>query len=268
VWQLARPFSALVLVIRGTSTIVGSINRIERGLVIALPDALLYPVEEVEDTEGSETDVEDVGEVEENGEPHPWDVELLDALFELVRGLRSKTGEFHQPEWTRDYLVPGEDEAVAGVRRASEQLATAQMSLDEAQRRLALREQRKILVTGTGAALETLVEEAFLALGFDVEEGRPGRSDRIVRLGQQPAVVEIKGLTKSAGEKDAAQLEKWVNEYYLEHSEMPKGILVVNAWRTTPLEKRKPTFPKQMLKYSESRNHSLISSVQLLGAVA
>ena len=46
------------------------------------------------------------------------------------------------------------------MRTASERVAKAQKQLDTTERRLALREQRKTLFTGTGPAPEDLVEDA------------------------------------------------------------------------------------------------------------
>jgi hypothetical protein len=146
-------------------------------------------------------------------------------------------------------------------------VAKTHKQLDAAERAFALVQQRKTLFTGTGPALEMLVENALAKLGFAVDEGRPGRSDRIALRGDRVAVLEIKGLVKSAGEKDAAQLEKWVSEYLLEHGKAPKGILVVNGWRTVPLRERtEPVFPEQMLPFSKARDHCLMTGLQLLGA--
>jgi hypothetical protein len=90
----------------------------------------------------------------------------------------------------------------------------------------------------------------------------------LLKLGGLPAVAEIKGKAKSAAEKDAAQLEKWVATYHAEHEQQPKGILVVNGWRDVPLAQRdaKPTFPEQMLAYARGRGHCLITGLQLLCA--
>jgi hypothetical protein len=254
---LRGPLGETALVVKGTASIAASIARIERGIVITLPEKLLYPADE--DDEEDDDDIPP--------SPHEWDQELLPALFDLVKALRTESGDFEQPEWVRQYSLPGEDAAAEEVRNAGANLKKAQEKLDEVERSLALRQQRKTLFTGTGGALEALVEEALVGLGFEIEEGRPGRTDRVAYLKKRPAVLEVKGLSKSAGEKDAAQLEKWVNEYFLEHGEMAKGILVVNAWRDKPLAKRtEQVFPNQMLKYAEARGHCLISATQLLGA--
>jgi len=52
------------------------------------------------------------------------------------------------------------------------------------------------------------------------------------------AVVEVKGLGKSAAENNAAQLEKWVSEYYLTKGIKPKGILIVNAYKDVPFKEQ------------------------------
>lgn len=129
-------------------------------------------------------------------------------------------------------------------------------------------DERKILFTGSGAALEHVDEKALTALGFEVESGAPGRTDRVLTFGGTPAVIEIKGKAKSAAEKDAAQLEKWVAGHHVEHEVQPKGILLVNAWRDLTLADResRPTFPEQMLEYSTGRGHCLITGLQLLCA--
>jgi hypothetical protein len=104
-------------------------------------------------------------------------------------------------------------------------------------------------------------------LGCKVESGPPGRADLILRWRGRTAVVEVKGLTKSAKEANAAQLEKWVSAQYEEEGEQPKGILVVNTYAKTDLKDRtRADFPDQMLPYSIARGHCLITGLQLLAA--
>jgi hypothetical protein len=112
------------------------------------------------------------------------------------------------------------------------------------------------------------VEAALTDLGCTIERGMPGRTDRVVRWKAHTAVLEIKGLSKSAGERDAAQLEKWVSEHTVEHGQVPKGILLANTWRATPLDaRRQAAFPDQMVPYASGRNHCLATTSQLLSAV-
>ena len=72
-------------------------------------------------------------------------------------------------------------------------------------------------------------------------------------------------MTKSAAEKHAAQLEKWVAQYIEENEVSPKGMLIVNGFCDMPLNERlEDVFPQQMLKYCVSRGHVLLTSTQLL----
>jgi hypothetical protein len=75
-------------------------------------------------------------------------------------------------------------------------------------------EENKILFTGTGGALEVQIRKVISELGFSVEKGSIGRADLIANYNDKVAVIEIKGVTKSAAEKNAAQLEKSVSEYF------------------------------------------------------
>lgn len=123
---------------------------------------------------------------------------------------------------------------------------------------------RDQLFLGTGRALELQVRAVLELLGGTVTEPEPGRDDWKVSFPEGDAVVEVKGVGKSAAEKHAAQLEKWVASAYEQTGAMPKGILVVNTWRETPLSERtKEAFPAQMLPYSEGRGHCLVTGLQL-----
>lgn len=83
--------------------------------------------------------------------------------------------------------------------------------------------------------------------------------------GDTGIVAEIKGVSKSAAEKHAAQLEKWVSQFIEDNGSIPKALLIVNGFCDTPLADRtEEVFPNQMLKYSESRGHILITTTQLL----
>ena len=141
------------------------------------------------------------------------------------------------------------------------------LSRISAQKELAAElESYKTLFAGTGKALEAQASRVFEELGFSVKEGEPGRDDLILQYEDKVAVVEVKGVSKSAAEKHAAQLEKWVNEYHVAHDVHPKGILLVNAYRDAPLEDRSGgAFPDQMLSFSKNRSHCLITTLQLLG---
>ena len=132
--------------------------------------------------------------------------------------------------------------------------------------KLANTEKYKLLLSGSARALEVQVEAVLKELGFDSNKVEAGRDDLIITYNDKVAVVEIKGVLKSAAEKHAAQLEKWVSEYLTDKGIKPKGLLIVNAYCDTPLDERsEPAFPSQMISYSVNREHCLLTTIQLLG---
>lgn len=191
----------------------------------------------------------------------------MEGIVDLVSSLRQGEADYSLPAWAELYRLKGEAEAVARLAKAGESVERARKKQDAARHALAELEERKVLFTGTGPALETQARRAFERLGCEVEEGDTGRADLLIRSGDRVAVVEVKGLTKSAKESDAAQLEKWVSIHLEREGIQPKGILVVNAFVETELRDRtEASFPDQMLDYCLSRGHCLLTGGQLLKA--
>jgi hypothetical protein len=211
---MRSPPGTTTLRIRNTECAVASIAKVRSGVVISLPQDL------DEELDGSV---------------------FVDALIDLVRAVRNDGGDFSQPEWAASFIIGSEGALNSAVNDAQRRVEEALLQADAAKGSLQLLQRRKLLITGGGKALEVVVHEALEALGFVVEEGAPGRTDRIAAHPHfGPAVIEVKGKSKSAAEKDSAQLEKWVAGYLEKHDARAKPILVVNAWREVRFDERSP----------------------------
>ncbi|MFC8385859.1 hypothetical protein [Nocardia sp. NPDC057272] len=185
------------------------------------------------------------------------------GLIECASRLSSVTEP--QPDWVQQIRLIGETEVLDEVESNEKQIAEIQAEVLTLRERLREIEHLKDLVSGTGRALELAVKEVLEVLGGRVEEPEPGRDDWIVHFPEGVAVVEVKGLGKSAGEKNATQLEKWVLGYHDRKGVFPKGILVINAWRNLALPDRtEKAFPDQMLPYATRSQHCLITGAQML----
>lgn len=190
---------------------------------------------------------------------------FIGLLEEIINKLNQNKGDFKLPLWCSNYFLPAELKEKTKLKYLNEELSKLESKISEKKNQLAELEQIKILFWGDGRALEIEVGKIFKDLGFDVAEGLPQRDDLILKYNDKVAVVEVKGVTKSGAEKHAAQLEKWVSEYFSRKGIKPKGILVVNAYKDVPLNDRNgPPFPKQMISYSKNRDHCLITGLQLL----
>jgi hypothetical protein len=192
--------------------------------------------------------------------------ELANAVADLVEALTTVETAEALPDWARDLAFA---EQLSVRKELGERVLALEQLGEEVgrlQSRLAALDGLKELFTAGGDQLEAVVAEVFEAMGFSPERGTIARDDMVLDLDGIPTVVEVKGKKGSAAESDAAQLEKWAAIYYERHSVAPKSLLVVNAYRTAPLDERvDPAFPDQMLPFSQMKSQCLITGIQLLG---
>lgn len=237
-----EPIGRPLWFLKGTDRVVGSYLPFEKGNIIFMPT---YSDDE---------------------EDEQREKKFFQSILTLVEELKKSTGDFVLPIWSVDYLMPKEDIEVSNLKKYESELKKITNKISKQKKIIAELEEYKILFTGTGRALEIQIGKVLSELGFEVTEGLPGRDDLILKYKDKVAVVEVKGVSKSAAEKHAAQLEKWVSEYISKNGIAPKGILIVNAFKDIPLDDRnEESFPQQMIRYSKNRNHCLITGIQLLG---
>lgn len=168
------------------------------------------------------------------------------------------------PDWLAEYRFQSEVDRGPEIAQRQEAIAQLQAELDKLNAEQEADRRWKLLVVGTGTPFEEAAAGALTQLGFELQPTIPGRTDLRGSRGNATIVAETKGLTKSAAESHCAQLEKWIAED-LEAGRRSKGILIVNAHlNEAPLRRTNPTFPDQMLRYAEMRNHCLVSGMQLL----
>lgn len=245
--------------IAGTDKVIGSIQRSKSGGVLCI---LPEPYWQEDEEEGSATtDATDGPAISDSAE-HTSTPELLHAW---VRDQLNEETE-KAPDWLAAYAFPEEAAITAGAAALQEQLEGVLAKIDELKAKQADEDRWKRLVFAQGTALEVEVTRALSELGFIVLPSIPGRADVRAEADGRKIVAEVKGLSKSAAEKNAAQLEKWVAEEKIaDESDDSKPVLIVNAWRERDINDRtQPVFPDQMLAYCRSRGHCLLSTSQLL----
>jgi hypothetical protein len=240
---VGKPF----LFIKGTTKVVGTWVPTEKGVFLILPS------------------IYDEGSYKTKKDYNQFCSLFIDALTELTSDLNKSIGDYSLPAWTTAYFLPDEKEQKEQLSTKEYELQGLLSQISQSKEKLSKIEKYKLLLSGSGRALEMQVATVLKEIGFSVEPGAEGRDDLILKYGEKIAVVEIKGVSKSASEKHAAQLEKWVAEYVTSHDVNPKGILIVNAYCNTPLHARnEPAFPEQMVSYATNREHCLITTTQLL----
>jgi hypothetical protein len=233
--------------VAGTNRRIGSIQRSKSGGYLILLPAINLAAKDSEDEEKW---------LEEAPE---FQADLL-AAIEQLSGSRT----ISHPAWSERYVTAEQQELRTKVTKQQARIEAARKRLAELQRAKEAAEIKDQLFLGTGRALELEVKSVFELLGGTVSDPEAGRDDWRVSFPEGDAVLEVKGVTKSAAEKQAAQLEKWVAGIMEETGKASKGILIVNTWRDLPLSERtEEDFPPQMLPYCKSRNHCLVTGLQL-----
>jgi len=188
---------------------------------------------------------------------------ILHLLTEIRKGY--KYNENKIPDWVNKYYLTGEKTEIDNLSKLEFRKQKVDLLINESKKKLTDYHFLKSLFASDGETLEKAVEFIFKNMGFDIEKSNKNEEDLLLKIDSKIAVVEIKGLTKSAAEKNAAQLQKWVSNYHVENEYNPKGILVVNTYKNEEIAKRKEVdFPDQMLRYSKQMNHCLITGLQLL----
>ena len=246
-------FLEKLITIKGTKKCIGGVCNIYNGKIIFIPDftrkpspMLVFSNEKIK----SETD--------------NLDELFLAAVYKLEEELTGNIEE-ELPDWTESFLILNEEDLKQKISGIEQKLAKLQEELDFRKNELRSIQEYKYLLTSSGKTLESIVKRVLKEIGFTLLDSEENRTDVIAKYKDIDIVIEIKGLTKSAGEGNANQLEKWVTEFYSESNKHPKPILIVNAYMNQPiLERKNPAFPNQMLKYSINRDHCLLSAYQLL----
>lgn len=191
--------------------------------------------------------------------------DFLSELLAAVRLAHNSNTRLPLPKWAELFYLPKEKELTTEIVSINERIDELKKSLELKEAAMEQYYVRKKLFTASGDELEEQVKILFKELGFEIVEAENNRDDLILKYNDQVAVVEIKGIGKSAAERHAAQLEKWSANYIEKNGIIPKGFLIVNSFKDLPLDNRvEDTFPHQMIKYSTQREHCLITTIQLL----
>lgn len=200
-----------------------------------------------------------------NGEAAYLNFQIGLEKIQAIPKLKSIEGQ-SIPEWAKNHLIYDEVKYVKTAQSLFKEKACLETLIHENQSNLQKFISLKALLYAGDETLESIVEEVFRKLGFNVQVPAGNQDDLQIHEPEFTAVVEIKGLTKSGSTMNVMQLEKWVSNYGIEHEgEIAKGILILNPFRDrAPSERKENPFPSDMLNFSKARGHCLLLSEDLL----
>ena len=124
----------------------------------------------------------------------------------------------------------------------------------------------KSIIYTKGNELEIGMSKCFEHLGINFIKPPGSNTDLIIDDEDKFFAIEIKGCDGSATKAHVRQLEEWVNSSARQaDKDHCKGVLIINAFCNTDLDKRpSTTFPPNVVEFSIERKHCLVTTVTLL----
>lgn len=169
------------------------------------------------------------------------------------------------PKWISKIVLSNEKDDYNELIKVDTQIQNLITRKNRVQLNLNNNFRYKKLLYSSGKELEEIIKNVFNDVGFELLPCRPNRSDINLKYNDDYFVCEVKGLSKSAGEKNSNQLQKWETEFFEDYEIHPKQVLIVNSFRNIPLSERiEDSFPNQMLDYAIKKEQCLITTTQLL----
>ena len=234
----------MLLSIKSTEKIVSFFRKIKNGILLFLPSLNFAKL------------------TKEKGQK--LEKQYFDDIYNLANSLKCDENII-LPEFSKKYLLPNEENMIDNIELEWVKLKELQDDIEKKEVQLKKIQEEKVIFTGSGTILEKLIVEELKEIGFQIlkydENGK--EQDIAIEYNSKIAVVEVKGVDGSATEKHTSQTVKWKSIYHIEHNVLPKGFLIVNAFKDRELEKRQDYFPNQMLKYATQQEICLLTTLQL-----
>jgi hypothetical protein len=201
--------------------------------------------------------------------PPPTEFTIEEAIRLILSKLYGVALESMQPEWLRNYKVPGEDDLERGIRSSEQRIEEEKKKIEQKTKRLKDLTKFKKLLTENGDVLEEIVWETLEELGAIVKRpDEPNKEDGwFTDYKGRKAVLEIKGKNgrQSIATKDVRELGNWVLNG-LAKGEDYKGILFGNPFREESPEKRREPFPPDVSEFAEKSHQCIVTTAQLFEA--
>lgn len=188
---------------------------------------------------------------------------FLQTIDNFQEELKSNLVDVSLPDWTKKYLIFNEAEMCQKLETMDVKMKTLMNEKEQIKNQLHEVQKYKLVLTTSGKELEKIVFEMLEEMGF--VEHQIEKNKLFFSLGEENIVVNVQGVIENSTEKHAAQLEKRISEIIETTDLIPKGILIVNAFKNQDISLRsEKIFSNQMLEYSMKRNHCLLSTTQFL----
>jgi len=192
-------------------------------------------------------------------------LDIAESVVGAVRQMVGSGGAEDPPWWANSVPVPGLEQVEAELEEA--RLAASDASARETaiQERHDLLAAHRRLLWSDGPAFATAVTYALRELGFAVVS-QPGEP-LAVEIEHLQALVECESSKEKVVEWPYVRLQRRLEERLLATSEALGGIVVVNGYRSHPLDSRTDQFTDALRIACENYRYSLLTGDTLFALV-
>ena len=192
------------------------------------------------------------------------------ALNLLLEDIFGKVQRSLAPAWIDDIIMPFIDQFDTKIRSFSDTILELNKQKQIVETKKKEIESYKKLLYEDGNELENIFRKCLNELGAIVDPAKYSEEEYCLVYNDNEYPVEAKGISKSISLTHLRQLIDYMLKYDEETGLKSKGILLGNAWKNLPLEKRntseKPNFPSNVVSRAKDMNIALISSVDFFKA--
>lgn len=192
---------------------------------------------------------------------------LINTLLEDILGERRL---IKAPEWAEKITPPSLEKINFEISKKLTEIEKENQILNELNLRKNELESYKKLLYADGKELEEIFEKCLHELGGQVLPAKHAEEEYCLVYKNYEVPVEAKGNSKSISMTDLRQLFDYLAKYDDYNGKANKGILLGNAWKNLPLEKRdtteKPIFPSNVIERAKGMNIALVSSMDFFWA--
>jgi len=195
---------------------------------------------------------------------------LIDVLIQCAKPIITRDFRTPEPEWAKDYSIPGEDEILEKIEKLQKSIEELEKDRDQLEvERESLSDLRALLYE-QGKPLEEAVMRALRLMGFHAErlQKKDMENDTVLESPEGRALAEVEGKDNDAirvGKFD--QLTRVVDEDFYEHGVYSEGVLIGNPYRFTLPDDRKDAFTDKVRIAAERKGFGLLTTVELFWAV-
>jgi hypothetical protein len=195
----------------------------------------------------------------------------LGILVDCVKKHYRIKNETPEPEWSKAIILPGEGELKTKIEEIQIKIDDAIRLKEEIESQKRELQQYRALLYENGKPLEFAVIKALQLLGFDARNYKEGDKEHDVILvsPEGRAIVEIEGKDNDSihiGKLD--QLGRVIIEDLEVQDQPAHGILIGNAFRLTPLDKRTaPPFTDKVKLAVDRNGYGLLSTTELFTVI-